>query len=337
MVNISDVAKKAGVSTGTVSRYLNNEPYVKRETRAKIADAINELNYIPSRVAIGLKRKKTNMIGLIVEDITNPIAAEFAKIISNYLYKLNYILILICKGVEDSAEHTERYINSLFESRVEGIISTSIDIKDKTLKRIVDINFPFVILGGALSNPSLNQVTNDAYSGGYMMTKYLINLGHERVAHITGGHSGGEVTVNRHKGYLDALKDSKIQINPKYIIEGDYTTEGGYISTRKLLRKNNWPTAIFCSNDYSAYGAIDAVLQKGLKVPDDISVAGYDDVEISSNKLINLTTISIPKYEMAKRAAEILLFKINNKNNKEVFDFKIEPQLVIRNTTRKIL
>lgn len=330
MTNINDVAKNAGVSKGTVSRFLNDKPYVKKETKDRIIQVIKELNYKPSDIAISLKKKKTNTIGFIVEDISNPTAAEFCKIISNYLHELNYKLILMNKITGDS---TDEYIDSLLGSRADGIITTAITIKDEYLKRIVDMNYPFVFLGASISNCVANAVLNDDYKGAYLITEHLLNLGHEKIAHITGGSIGGEVTINRHKGYLDALRDYKKPIKSEYIVEGDYTIEGGFNSTMKLICLNERPTAIFCANDYSAYGAIEAVLQKGLKVPENISLAGYDDTQLSSSKLINLTTVVLPKYDMARKAVGILMFKLKNKNNKKVFHFKLEPRLIIRNST----
>ena len=334
MININDVAKKAGVSKGTVSRFLNDKPYVKKETRESIIKAIKELNYFPSNIAVSLKKKRTHMVGLIVEDIANPVAAEFSKIIADYLNDIGYKLILMNRRLNETID---TYIDSLLESRVDGIISTTTNISIGHLKLLNKINFPFVFLGSALSNSGLSLVINDDYKGAYLITEYLINLGHTKIAHITGGQVGGEVTVNRHNGYLNALKKYNIKMESKYVLEGDYTTYGGFNATSRFIALKERPTAIFCANDYAAYGAIDAILNNGLKVPEDISVAGYDNIIISSNKLINLTTIELPKFEMAKKAVEILILKINNKDNGEVFRSVYDPKLILRKSTKKII
>ena len=332
MVNINDVAKKAGVSKGTVSRFLNDKPYVKKETRESIIKAIKELNYFPSNIAISLKKKRTHMIGLIVLDIANPMAVEFSKIIADYLHDIGYKLILMNQRLN---EPIDTYIDSLLGSRVDGIISTAINISSGHLKLLNKMNFPFVFLGTSLSNSGLSMVLNDDYKGAYLITEHLIKLGHTKIAHITGGQCGAGVTVSRHNGYLSALKKYNIKMESKYVLEGDYTTSGGFDATSQFIALKERPTAIFCANDYAAYGAIDAILSKGLKVPKDISVAGYDDINISSNKLINLSTIELPKFEMAKKAVEILIFKIRNKDNREVFRSVYTPKLILRKSMKK--
>jgi len=333
MVNINDVAKKAGVSKGTVSRFLNDKPYVKRETRASIVKAIKELNYYPSKIAVSLKKKKTNMIGLIVADIANPVAAEFSKIIADYLNIIDYKLMLMNNRNNESIDSC---IDSLMESRVDGIIATAINISEEHLKLLKKINFPFVFLGSGISNSGLSMVLDDDYRGSYLITEYLIKLGHKKIAHITGDKLGGEVTINRHKGFTDALKKHGIVYKKEYVSESDYSTSGGYNAAIKIISLKSKPTAIFCVNDYSAYGAMDAVISKGLKVPEDISIVGYDNISISSNKLINLTTVDLPKYKMAKKAVEILIFKIKNRENDKGFKSVIAPKLVIRESAKQI-
>ena len=334
MVNITDVAKKANVSKTSISRFLNGKPYVSSKTRAKIIKAIKELSYRPSAVAISLAKRKTNTIGFIVDDITNPTAAELLKIIVDLTYDMDYKIILVNKKLEDT---TWKYIESLLDSRVDGIISTSVFLSDRYLKRLEKMNFPFVFLGSSISSSKIDQVTNDDFKGAYMIVDYLIKLGHKKIAHMTGGPMGREVTKNRHSGYRAALKDSGIKIKEEYIIEGNYTLEGGYKATEKLISLKDRPTAIFCSNDYAAYGAIDAILKNNLKVPGDISVVGYDDLKISSNELINLTTVILPKHEMAKKTIEILMNKIRNKKDEKIHKIILEPKLIIRKTARKLL
>lgn len=313
-----------------MSKYLNNIPYVSTQTAEKIRKAIKELNYKPSIIARSLTTNRTNTIGLIIWEITNPFFPDIIKGVEDYATELGYKILLV--DIKDKSELIDSYIDSLKESSVDGIISASNAISKKYINNLRKEKFPFVFV--SLSSESdFDYVDIDNFKGAYLITEYLINLGHKKIAHISGDIKTSDA-ISRIGGYKRALEENGIRIDEKLLIKGDFSEKSGFIGAKKLLSLKQKPTAIFCANDFSAYGALDFITKNGYRVPEDISVAGFDNLYFSSLNLINLTTIDQPRYKMGAIAAEILINKIKNPKSDKRKEIILEPKIIIRKTTK---
>ena len=320
-----------------VSKYLNNKPYVSKKTKEKIQKAIEELHYRPSAIARSMVLKKTNKIGVIVLDIRNPYQTETIRSIEEYrtIHNLNYNIILIDMGTkEDSGD---KYIDELIENRVAGIATTSDKISSECVKFLKKIKIPTIFIGRVVDIPDLelDYVTVDNMKGAYDMTIYLLELGHRKIFYFT-GPLDTNVTSARLKGYEKALKEfSGGKLKPWVIKSGDFTYEAGYKTAENIFSFGNRPSAIFCANDYSAFGMIDYCYKHKIKIPEDISIAGFDDIAFSSFGFISLTTVRQPIKKQGIIAAESLFKKIEN-NSIEPIQIVLKPEIVVRRSTRAI-
>ncbi len=332
-VTIRDVAKKAGVSRACVSKYLNNIPYVSKKTKRKIENAIKVLNYTPNIMARNLTRKKSNVITLIIEDITNPYFPEIVEGIENLADSLGYRILLInLKNKNEKA--IDNYLKYILEYRADGILSTSGNISQKYLDSFQTEKYPIVLISVIIPNIDLDYVIIDNYQGAYLMTKYLIGLNHKRIAHITGDLNMQDAK-DRFSGYKAALKDAGIK--KEYTEKSDYSEKGGYLAAKKLVSLPKRPTAIFCASDYTAFGAINLINEAGLDVPGDISIAGFGNINFSSLSFVNLTTVDEPRMQLGEIALKILIDKINSKEEKKATQkIILEPRVIIRGTTKHL-
>ncbi len=332
-ITIKDVAKKAGVSRACVSKYLNNVPYVSEKTKRKIANAIKVLDYIPNIMARNLTRKKSNVITLIIEDITNPFFPEIVEGVESLADSLGYRILLInLKNKNEKA--IDNYFKYILEYRADGILSTSGNISQKYLDSFQTKMYPIVLISVIIPNTDLDCVIIDNYQGAHLMTKYLISLNHKRIAHITGDLNMQDAK-DRFSGYKAALKDADITIKKEYTEKSDYSEKGGYSAAKRLISLKERPTAIFCANDYTAFGAINLINGAGLEVPGDISVAGFGNIHFSGLSFVNLTTVDEPKMQLGEIALKILIDRINSKEEKKATQkIILEPRVIIRGTTK---
>jgi len=326
---IRDVAKEAKVSIATVSRVLNQSPSVKEETRQRVLRIMEECGYIYNAIAGSLSTKKSVTIGIIVPTITNPIFAQSTKGIQDFANLSGYSIIL---GNSDYlCETEERLIEVFKEKRVEGIILTCSNIYHKYVQRLKHSNLPFVLLYNTLFDKELNFVTIDNYRAAYEIVKYLINLGHQRIGMIAGNINMSDRSFVRSEAFKACLKDHGIPYQPEYLIETDLTFEGGKKAMEVLLGVIPPLTGIFCSNDFIGMGAIKTIRGKGLRIPEDISIAGFDDIEMASYFDPELTTIHQPAYQMGVKGAE-LLFKILSGELEGPQQIILDHSLIIRNS-----
>ncbi|MBM3707719.1 MAG: LacI family transcriptional regulator [Actinobacteria bacterium] len=337
-VNIKEVARHANVSQACVSKYLNKRPYVSKQTANKIQDAIDALNYSPSEIARSLVKRKTNNIGLLILDIKNPYQTEVIRGIENYknAKNLDYNLLLI--DMLQNEKSGDKYIDSFIQNRVNGILTTSDRISKESLKNLKALGIPIIFIGRFLSfaDVEVDYVTSNNDKGSYIMTNYLLGLGHRKITFITPQVDSTVISL-RIRGYKNAIKDFRDEEVGEDIFYGeDFTFNSGFKAAEKIFSKTERPTAIFCINDYSAYGVIDYCLSKGIKIPYDISIAGFDDIQFSSLGLINLTTVRQPIEEIGRLAAEALSKKLETGDNKRI-KIVLEPELVIRNSTRGLI
>ncbi|HEX3047640.1 MAG TPA: LacI family DNA-binding transcriptional regulator [Bacillota bacterium] len=322
MPNIKEISRLAGVSTATVSNVLNNSPKVTVETREKVLRVIRETKYRPNSIAKSLKVKRTNTIGVISEDITVFNTPEIINGIDEYTESCGFHIILnnlrLYKRLGNQYRDTNKYqkligetVQLLLNRQVEGIIYIGAHSRDM-VNIISSLNIPLVYAYCYASDDMHYSVNYDDEGAAYHITKYLIGLGHRRIAVISGLYDSLQSQA-RFKGYQRALNDYHLLFNPSYLKSGDWEQKSGYCLGKELLSLTERPTAIFAMNDLMAAGVIDAAREAGIKIPQEISLVGFDNRECSSYFIPKLTTMVLPLNEMGKKSAEILIDVIKNK------------------------
>lgn len=310
-VTLGDLAREVNVDVSTVSRALNGRPGVRPEIRQRVLEAASRMNYRPNLVARGLVTGTSHALGLLVSDIRNPFFAEVARGAEDAAYQAGYDMVL-CNSDLDPAKQM-RYFLSLLSRRVGGIIMNSVaPIGPLDLKQMASSQIPVVLLSRAPKEGYFSSVTCDNERGGHLAGAYLARLGHTAVAHLTGSarHSNLE---ERRRGFVKAMRRAAPGREP-VVLGGAHDSRGGFEMTQRLLKKQADLTAVFAGNDAIALGAARALHAAGVRIPDDISLIGFDDVEQASIMHPPLTTISQPIYEMGKAAVEILIGQINRKD-----------------------
>jgi len=328
---IKDIARAAKVSTTAVSMALNNRPRIGPETRERILRIVKELNYRPNIVARSLVSRRSQTIGLIITTILNPFYPELAKGIEDKALELGYSIIL-CSTNQDLA--LEKYhIENLRSKGVDGFIFSSVKIKDPNVYALFEERFPFILVNRRIHDPSLDKkidyVVLDNSSGAYQAMEHLYNLGHHRIG-ILAGPLNTSTAAERTEGAKRFLKKNRIGWDPGLLIVCHYSKEKAYEATRKLLAQKHPPTAIFAENDYMALGARDAILDAGLKLPEDMALVGFDDIVETALKGVEITTISQKKYDMGTLAVKVLIDKIEQGSLRMANQIILEPELVIR-------
>lgn len=309
MATIRDVAKLSGVSVATVSRVINSNGYVSKETKEKVDKAIKQLNFTPNHFARGLVYKKTNTIGLLVPDIKNPFFPEIAKAVEETALQKEYSIIL--SNTDHNFQKEKRYIQLLLEKSIDGIIITG-EIHESNIEILVQNNIPIVVTDARVSDSQIPIVYTDNIEGGRRATHHLFDQGYTRVGHIKGPD---HITTaeDRYSGYKLALEERNIEFDSTIVQWGDYQTLSGYEAMKRLLSMKHPPDAVFVANDLMALGALDAVRHSELKVPEDIGLVGFDGIPIIEVLQPRLTTIQQPFYEIGTLATKMLIEAIDGK------------------------
>ncbi len=330
MATIRDVAKLAQTSITTVSRVLNNSGYVSQTTREKVNKAIEELNYKPNELARGLVTDITRSIGLIVPDITSPYFAEIAKSIEKVAGKYNYNIFL-CNTNWD-IEREKRYLSELHQKRVDGIIY-AIFRKNKEIAELIDkIKVPVVVLEKSDGHMSgIKSVNIDNYNAGKLATEFLIKKGNRKIAFV-GGESQINVSKEREEGYEWALKENGIEYSKDRVVYSPFNLKGGYDAMKELSKRDIEIDSIFLATDLMAIGAANFLTQNSIKVPEDISIVGFDNIELSSIMEPTITTVNLPIKDIAETAMKKIINMIYKKDEKIVND-KIDLEIVERRST----
>jgi LacI family transcriptional regulator len=303
-VTIIDVAAEAGVSFGTVSRVINNDVHVKKETRARVQKAMEQLGFVANRQARSLAGGKSNSIGVLVPDLGTGYIGEIIRGIDAELNLADLDLILYT--THRTASKEANYVANLATGMVDGLLLVLPRSPADFIGTLTHRNFPFVLIDHQGTEQDCPAVGAMNWQGGYNATEYLIKLGHQRIGFITGWMDLG-CALDRLDGYRSALRTYHIPEAPELIYEGSFFQPDGYAGASALLELPNPPTAIFASNDVMAMGVMDAVRNKGLRIPDDISVVGFDDIPQASSIRPALTTINQPLEKMGRVATQMLL------------------------------
>lgn len=327
---MKDVAKRAGVSVATVSHVINETRFVSEELKQRVLKAIEELDYQPDAVARSLRRKETRTIGLIVPDNSNPFFAEVARGIEDVGFEQGYSVIL-CNS-DWNLEKELTYLDTLIAKRVDGIVFIAATTQVEHVKSLVENRTPVVVAERKMPEIEVDSVLVDNFQGGYEATKHLLDLGHRRIGCISGPWDLTP-SAERVTGYKLALNRHELRAEEDLIVRGDYLFESGEMAVRTLLELSAPPTAIFACNDLMAIGAMKAILEQGLRVPEDISIVGFDDIALASYLNPPLTTIAQPKYELGRMAAQLVIQRITSSGSREKREIVLESRLVVRGST----
>lgn len=330
-VTIKDIAKKIGVSYATVSRALNGRSGVNEDTRQMIIAEAKKMGYQPNAIARGLVMKQTNTIGLVIPDITNPFFPEIARGVEDAANEFGYTVFLCNTNWNRNKEMT--YLKVLQEKRVDGIIMTPVSDDDEDL--FDSITTPLVFISRIPNEPNDSYVVIDNIRGGFLATKHLLESGYKKVAYI-GGKSEVHSNSERLEGYKMALNLYRYKIDESLIVNGSFKSESGYEIAKKLLESENRPDSIFAGNDVIALGVLQCLKEYDINIPEEFGIIGFDDIPFASYPQIRLSTISQPKYQMGKCAMEILVNHIKEKPVKDLKKVILEPELVVRGTTRNV-
>lgn len=327
-VTLGMVAEASGVSPSTVSRILNGTAIVSPEKRAAVDRAIAELGFVPNPIARGLAGGRTMSVGVITQFIDSPFYGAALRGIEDTLSEAGYSPLFVSGHWQ--AEVEQRCIDTLRARRVDGLILLNARIADTPLKALAK-TLPTVVSGRSLKGPGLYALDFDNQSGARLATQHLIALGHREIAHISGDTTHADAR-ERLAGYQEALEGARIPFRPELVQTGDYKEEGGRMATERLLSGARRFTAVFAGNDQMATGAAVALHRAGLRVPEDVSLVGFDDLAGAAYQTPPLTTVHQASFELGRLAAQALLELLAG--TKPTVQLP-EPRLIVRDSTAK--
>ncbi len=327
-VTITDIAKSAGVSKTTVSRVLNDKPEVDSSTRERVLKTIKETGFVPQITAINLAKGNSNIIGLLVPTLTSPYSLTVVQGVAEKIAETDYELILYTTSL--SEKNQERFIKKIAKKLIDGLVILLPRNFKNIQTQILKHKIPIVLIDHRGVDLDLSSISASNKKGAFDAVEYLIILKHKHIGFITGLMDFG-CSQERLAGYREALQKNDINIDDSIIKFGDFTEASGYMCSKELLKQQNEVTALFCSNDEMAFGAIQAVKDLGLKIPDDISIIGFDDVPKAAYSFPPLTTVKQPLQAMGEKAAELVIQQIRA-SSFEKEDLFLDTQLIIRDT-----
>lgn len=329
MATMKEVAQRAEVSVSTVSHVINETRFVSEDVRSRVLAVIAELDYIPSAVARSLKHQRTRIVGMMTPNNSNPYFAEITRGIEDACFEAGFNVIL-CNSDDDPRKQTS-YIRVLMEKQVDGLIITPSGADEDLGDLLSSARKPLLILDREVENIEADFVTVDHELGGYLATNHLIELGHRHIACIA-GPSHLSPAIQRLAGYRRALSSANLQLDADNVVTSGFTSASGYTAMQRLLAMNPKPTAVFACNDLTALGAICAATNAGLSLPKDLSIVGFDDIELAAFTSPPLTTVAQPKYQLGALAAGMLIDRIAQRREQPQRKI-LRPELRIRKST----
>lgn len=325
-VKLEDIARRTGFSVPTVSRVLTNSNYpVNEETRAIILAAAQEMGYKPNIVARSLRTEQTNTVGIVIDDLLSPFTPPIVRGIQDYLNDHAYMSLMINTDLNPELE--KNAIQTLSSRPVDGFIFVEFTHRVRVTEYMQPVK-PHVFVHRLFGQQVTNSIVPDDYSNASRIVEHLIRLGHQKIAYIN-GFEAWHSAYHRFQAYRDVLTTRGCEIRPEWIQPGDWELSSGYVAANRLLALPERPTAIFAANDLMALGAIYAIQDQGLRVPQDIAVVGYDNREFTTLCRPQLTTVSLPTYEMGFLAGEMVLRQIQQGIHPEE-EVKVKGELFIR-------
>ncbi|MEM1484505.1 LacI family DNA-binding transcriptional regulator [Oscillospiraceae bacterium PP1C4] len=331
MSTISEVAKEAGVSVATVSRVINQSPSVTPETQKRVNAAIAKLNYHPNVWGRSLRRQESRMLLIFVPNITNPYYANIISGIEDTARRNHYNTMVCVTNVDK--ERAKEYFDLLRCGNADGAILLDTTKNDKNVPRVAK-NFPLVQCCEYCTNDSVSHVSIDNFEAAKQVVQYLVSLGHHRIG-FAGAANNFISTEQRESGYKKALEEAGIESNNRYIVyaDEDYNFLSGIRAVKELLSLKERPSAVFCISDMIALGAIRAAGELGLRVPEDLTVVGFDDVAYATMFKPMLTTVSQPGYSLGKTSCSMLIKQIGGADPADVF---LEHKIILRDSSAAI-
>lgn len=329
-VTIQDIAQRAGVSSQTVSRVLNNKPDVSEETRKRIEQVIAELEYRPSDLARGLRSRSTRTIGLVVPDSANPFFAEIAKGVEEGGFEAGYS-VMLCNSAR-MLERELEYLEVLQSKGVDGIIFITTTTQTAHIRPLIERGTPVVLFFRDAGNLDVDTFKIDNHKAGYLATRHLIELGHRDIVCIR-PHSDETPSGRRANGYIHALEEAGLAVRPELMPRGDNLYTGGEAAVSHLIAQGVGFSAIFASNDAMAIGAMRSLREHGLRIPEDVSITGVDDITLASYCEPPLTTVAQLKHEAGLLAVRALIERIENRHSGGPRETVLDVHLVTRRST----
>lgn len=330
MASIRDVAQRANVSTATVSHVINRTRYVSPELTERVQAVMLELSYHPDAVARSLRRRETLTIGLLVPNVEIPFFAAVTHSVERAAADRGYNIILCNSEWQQNKELNQ--LQELIARQVDGLICISPGMNAARVALVIDAGTPVVTFERPMLDAGLDAVGIDNHNGAYQGTQHLLALGHRRIAAIT-GLTISSLSDERLQGYRAALSDAGLQFDSSFVYPGDYLPETGRQAVEHFLSLPKKPTAIFAFNDMMALGVLQALSEQGLHVPQDMAVLGFDGILLSRYMCPALTTVKQPIEGMGQLAVELLLKRIRNQGSTQAQYIKLEPELIIREST----
>lgn len=330
-MNIGAIARRAKVSTATVSRTLNRNGAVRPETAKRVWRAAEELNYFPNSHARALVSGRSRLLGLIVSDITNPFFPELVRQFESLAQQHQYDLILT--STDYQTDRMTACLRRMLERKVDGVALMTSEMDEGLIEELSRRGVPLVFMDVGQVGPRMSHVAMDYANGIRQAVDHVVGLGHRRIAFVSGPLSLHSARVRR-DAFVDGLRRRGITPDKKLILESTHTAEGGQHATEALLRARPRPTAIVCSNDWTAIGALHALDAAGLRVPEDISLVGFDDTPIASYSRPPLTTVRMSAADIGATACKALFNLIEDKKHEGAL-LRIPTELVVRGSTAR--
>ncbi|SMO50243.1 LacI family DNA-binding transcriptional regulator [Gracilimonas mengyeensis] len=331
-VTLKQIAKELGLSAMTVSRAINNKDNVDEKTRERVLAKAKSMGYTPNHLAKSLVSQKTYTIGVVIPEISHSFFPEVVRGIEEVTYEKNYQLILTHSA--EKFEREQSAIETLRSKRVDGImISCSQTTRNNSFyKNLTNIGVPIVFFDRCIDGIGLSCITVNDKTGAKQITQHLINHGYKKIAHLR-GPQGVSIGKKRFEGFKEALSEAHLELDEKLVADTGFQEEGGYEAMKKILElpKEEWPDAVMAVNDPAAFGAIEAIKEAGLSIPDDIAIVGFSD-DIRAELLpVPLTTVQQPAYEVGKKAAQKLIRLVEDDEEKHE-NIEVLTELMIRSS-----
>jgi LacI family transcriptional regulator len=330
-VTLKELAARANVHASTISRVANNDPGLRiaAATRSRIEALLRETGYQPNGIARGLKMRQTNVLAVVIPDVTNPFFAALFRGVEDAAAPHGFNVILC--NTDGLPERQRSHLQSLQARRVDGVILASSFLKDASVRELRKQGRPYVLVNRFSDDGEDPFVGSDDLLGGQLATAHLIDLGHTRIGHLA-GNSTVSTGLLRRRGYLAAHAAADLEADQRLIVEAGYTEESGAAAARRLLALANPPTAVFAVTDMVALGAAEVARQMGLRIPEDLAIVGYNDIPLASRMNPGLTSMHVPIHDFGSAAARMLLDQIESEEptRRRV---RFTPDLIVREST----
>lgn len=336
-VTIEDIAREAGVSIATVSRVINNTKPVSPELRSRVYQVIQRNHFKPNTLARGLITKKTSMVGIIVPDISNAVFGKLTKGINSVCAKKDYTAV-VCES-QGELKKELRLLDIMEDKQIEGLLFAGVDVNHTLVEAMMSKDYPVVLVAQETSQDenAISTVIHNNVDAMYDAVKFLLDNGHERIAYLGGPKNDFSSGKKRLKGYRRALEEAGIGVKDSYIVQGEFSYSSGYEGMKLLYEENSkLPTAVVAGSDVIAVGAMQYLDSMRVRVPDEISVMGFDDSDFATYVKPELSTVRIPYYDEGEKAARMLLELIGGERKAPVTEY-IPHKIIRRSTTKSLI